>query len=32
VKDKLASFETFTSELYPHELDYLLSIQQFQKE
>ncbi|HUW04674.1 MAG TPA: hypothetical protein VMW01_00295 [Williamwhitmania sp.] len=32
MKDKLASFETFTSELYPHELDYLLSIQQFQKE
>ncbi len=32
MKNKLESFTTFTSELYPHELDYLLSIQQFQKE
>jgi hypothetical protein len=32
MKNKLESFISFTSELYPHELDYLLSIQQFQKE
>lgn len=32
MKDKLALFKGFTSELYPHELDYLLTIQQFQKE
>lgn len=32
MKDKLVSFQIFTSELYPHELDYLLSIQQFKKE
>ncbi len=31
MKTKLAAFEAFCSELYPHELDYLLSIQQFQK-
>lgn len=31
MKNKLESFTSFTSELYPHELDYLLSIQQFQK-
>ncbi len=32
MKNKLDAFEKFCAELYPHELDYLLSIQQFQKE
>lgn len=32
MKSKLAAFEAFCSELYPHELDYLISIQQFQKQ
>jgi hypothetical protein len=32
MKNKLESFTEFTSALYPHEIEYLLSIQQFQKE
>ena len=32
MKNKLGSFIDFTSELYPHEVEYLLSIQQFKKE
>jgi len=32
MKSKLAAFESFCVELYPHELDYLISVQQFQKE
>lgn len=31
MKDKLATFQNLCAELYPHELDYLLSINQFQK-
>ncbi|HRC94687.1 MAG TPA: hypothetical protein PLX42_08650, partial [Tenuifilaceae bacterium] len=31
MKDKLATFQSLCDELYPHELDYLLSINQFQK-
>lgn len=32
MKDKLSTFTEFSRGLFPHEIDYLLSIQQFQKE
>ncbi|MGC8866171.1 MAG: tetratricopeptide repeat protein [Bacteroidales bacterium] len=32
MKDKLRTFSDFSQSLFPHEIDYLLSIQQFQKE
>ncbi len=32
MKDKLRTFTEFSQSLFPHEIDYLLSIQQFQKE
>lgn len=32
MKDKLSTFTEFCQHLFPHETDYLLSIQQFQKE
>ncbi len=32
MKDKLSTFTEFSRSLFPHETDYLLSVQQFQKE
>lgn len=31
MKDKLSTFTEFSNNLFPHEIDYLLSVQQFQK-